>query len=84
MKRVSLDPLEGQLAYEQLYMDMRGCVSCGEPNGPEHASVSYGVDNERGVVVVFSTRQCDSGSRWYNPGTRQMEGNPHCTCDSCF
>lgn len=64
---------------EAIRVDRANCRSCQETGGmvPSHMT-GYARDGEA------YTYHCRSGGRWFNPNTRQMEGQAHCTCDSCF
>ena len=48
-----------------------------------------GTPVQHGTSKIFDdgslyTYRCRSLSRWVNPITGEIEGSPHCTCDSCF
>lgn len=59
--------------------DRLACPTCHGETGmvPSHYT-GYARDGEA------YTYHCRSGSRWFNPNTRKMEGRAHCTCDACF
>jgi hypothetical protein len=60
-------------------MDKCGC----DPKAFAPAHTHSWVHDLNGVRTAI-TYHCRSWSRWYNPQTRQWEGNKHCTCDYCF
>ena len=69
-----------------IYADQLDCTTCANLHNPVKHCTSYIVEmSERdGRLASAHTYRCRSGSRWYNPETRQMEGRAHCTCDYCF
>ena len=66
-----------------LATDTVTCASC-IAGGPVKHGTTYIVEGREGRGVSAHSYRCRSGSRWYNPQTRQMEGRAHCTCDYCF
>lgn len=68
-----------------LAKDKSDCPSCqrGESMTPNHATTYIHGDTPVSKASAHSYH-CRSGSRWFNPNTRVMEGRAHCTCDTCF
>lgn len=73
-----------------LAKDKADCLTCqsGEA-GPIHATTWTHGDypasgGHPGGRASAHSHRCPSGSRWFNPETRQMEGRKHCTCDYCY
>lgn len=73
--------------------DRAKCETCvkGGDGTPNHATTSthgdFPAQPARGIPASKAsaiTYRCRSGSRWFNPTTRQMEGRAHCTCDYCY
>ena len=73
---------------EAIEADRAACGHPGKSGMPDHNTGSTrmaGVDNFGNEYhAVAYTYHCRSGSRWFNPVTRKMEGRSHCTCDGCF
>lgn len=78
MNRLQIyNPETVKLAAEAIAADIAACPSCKTGTPVSHCT-SYIYNG------TLYTRRCDSGSRWFNPATMQMEGRRHCTCDYCF
>jgi len=65
-----------------LAADIEAC-GCVGTTPVRHATTSTHGDSPVSKASAH-TYQCRSGSRWFNPQTRKMEGRAHCTCDYCF
>ncbi len=57
------------------------CDGCKPGFNPQHGRAYIVVGKEH--VTGYSS-QCQSGCRYFNPVTRQMEGRKHCSCSLCF
>jgi len=73
----TMNPSEVEQMRKALSEDMEACGCNPRAFAPAHAT---GYTTDHSAV----TYRCRSFSRWYNPQTRKMEGNAHCTCDGCF
>lgn len=86
--RETRDPAEIAEAQAAIEADKASCPSCKAGTPVSHNT--GGVFSRRVSPIVketysvASTYQCRSGSRWYNPATKKMEGRAHCTCDYCW
>ncbi|HSE47091.1 MAG TPA: hypothetical protein VLA89_17365 [Gemmatimonadales bacterium] len=78
---VTNDPEDIEEMRSAIEADWEACGHPGSRGMPDHNTGSV-IDNDR--LYQGYTYQCRSGSRWFNPKTRQMEGRKHCTCDGCF
>lgn len=65
-----------------LAADIEAC-GCKGKAGPTHATTYVHGDSPTSKASAHSY-VCRSGSRHFNPNTRQMEGRAHCTCDYCY
>lgn len=65
-----------------LKADIEDCGCTGK--GPVPHATTYTHGDVPGSRAAAHSYHCRSGSRWFNPVTRQMEGRRHCTCDYCF
>lgn len=81
----TMKPAEVAEVRAALAKDMAECASCQAGTIVEHATTYIHEAGERDThVPAAHTYRCRSGSRWFNPATRQMEGRAHCTCPVCW